>query len=142
MRWNKVAVIRPLHILPDASSAGAPSVGVLLATRVAHKLEQGHSLHYDHRDYCGPGLTYQAPVYIYAAVWDGQFLSADQIRRYLQSGELASNEDRLFDNREAFIHWLAGQTDASLAGKQLGDAFYHDNQRLTLARLQDFVSDT
>jgi hypothetical protein len=93
-------------------------VGAELAERVATELETGRSLRHGHRDYCGMGLELQAGVYVYAEVND--------------------RERREFTTRAEFVAWLAAQSDESLSGRDQPPGF-PGNQRLTIARLQDFV---
>jgi hypothetical protein len=45
-----------------------------------------------------------------------------------------------FATREAFVAWLAAENDALLSGRHLPRVWLHDNQRLTLRRLQQFIS--
>lgn len=96
-------------------------VGNELAEQVAIAL-QANWLAYGHRDYCGMGLDYQEGVYRYGEVWDG----------YLE-------EKIRFTDRDQFIHWLANQSDASLARLEDKDSFYWGNQTITRQRLKEFV---
>lgn len=111
----------------SAESSGPP-FGRALAERVAACLEQGHSIAYGHRDYCGLGLQLDGNSFVYGEVWDGR-LPVEGDRGVL-----------LFACRTTFIEWLACQSDASLARKELADVFYHDNQTITHARLEEFVT--
>jgi len=45
-----------------------------------------------------------------------------------------------FTKEEDFVDWLAAQSDDSLSGNDEKDFFYKDNQRITRARLFDFLS--
>lgn len=101
-----------------------PTVGKEMAEKVAKRLRMKCDLAYDHRDYCGTGLTWYNGSYIYGRVWDG--LVSDPIKKFEQEHE--------------FIEWLAGQTNQSLDGHDEKDAFYKNNQRLTLTRLFEFVN--
>ena len=119
---------------PSSSSA---QVGVLLATQVACKLETGAILAYQHRDYCGIGLRYVDQAYVCGEVFDGALPSPTQVKAW-QAG--AAVEWMAFDSRAAFVAWLAQQCDDSLSGRDLPQAFAHDNQRLTMERLKKFVT--
>ena len=102
--------------------------GVDLAKRVAQKLAAGTVLIYNHRDYCGMGLVGGEDHFKYVEVWDG---GLDEIRSW------ASEKD--------FVEWLSSQSDFALSGadpmEQLS-VFKQGNQRITRARLQEFVQKT
>ena len=79
------------------------------------------------------GLAKDAQCYVYDAVYDG----------FPPSVAMASStapDRRVFRTREAFVDWLSDQTDASLSGADLPEHFFRQNQRLTLARLQQFCA--
>lgn len=113
-------------------------VGTSLAKEVASKLENGAILAYTHRDYCGIGLRYADGKYVCGEVFDGTLPSPEEFEAWPDKENV---EWRTFKSRSHFVTWLTEQTDHSLAGKNLPQAFYHDNQRLTIERLQDFVND-
>jgi hypothetical protein len=98
-------------------------IGKELAERVAKRLAMKCDLMFSHRDYCGTGLTWENGNYVYGKVWDG----------YLTDPMMT------FDSEQKFIDWLAEQSDNSLRGND-EDSFHRNNQRLTQARLVDFVS--
>ncbi len=116
----------------DRSNA---TVGVELATKVAQLLEAGKMLAYGHRDYCGMGLRYAEGSFIYGEVDDG-FLLVESEVKHLQA---VDSERRLFASRAAFVEWLASQSDESLSGSHLQDAWLRNNQRITIDRLESFV---
>jgi hypothetical protein len=114
----------------------SPLIGAALAGQVATRLEQGKTLAYDHPEYCGMGLQFVDGMFVYAEVQDGRL----PLPRNLQGGPMAGMEHAMFATRDAFIAWLAGQSDQSLSGQQLADEFLRNNQRITLERLQQFVA--
>lgn len=102
--------------------------GVDLATAVAHALASGTQIIHAHRDYCGMGLR---------MLPDGRFCYGQVMEGYL---DLQSDPDaQLFATPDAFIAWLAAQSDASLDGREHPDPFYRRNQRITRARLEAAV---
>lgn len=114
----------------------SPLIGTALAEQVATRLEQGVTLAFDHPEYCGMGLQFVDGVYVYAEVQDGRL----PLPRNLQGGPMANMEHAMFTTRDAFVAWLAAQSDQSLSGATLADEFLRNNQRLTLERLQQFVA--
>ncbi|HZY82584.1 MAG TPA: hypothetical protein VFE50_23820 [Cyclobacteriaceae bacterium] len=98
--------------------------GKEFAQRVAQKLKTKSNLMYSHRDYCGTGLTWDNHQFIYCHVNDGY--PAEVILS--------------FDTEQAFIDWLAEQSDQSLSGSNDANEFYRNNQRITQARLFDFIN--
>jgi hypothetical protein len=102
---------------------GAP-YGTELAERVAAALDANATLAYDHRDYCGLGLTKQKGKYWYGDIHDGQPME----RR------------RTFTKRETFVAWFAKQSDLSLCGRD-EPPFCWDNQRVTRARVVEWLDD-
>lgn len=121
---------------PSILSAFAPApYGRELAKRVATFLREGHALHEGHRDYCGMGLVYQDSCFCYAEVWDGQIAGRESISKQAAGGA------RIFQDQEAFIAWLAEQTDESLSRNDDANAFYHGNQTLNRERLVAFVQE-
>jgi hypothetical protein len=104
--------------------------GTELATKVADFLGEGGEIRHAHRDYCGTGLCFAEGRFVYDEVEDGFFRSLREQTR----APLA-----VFDDRGAFITWLAAQSDDSLSGKERGDDWYTDNQRITRERLEEAV---
>ena len=121
--------MRNLNENPEYST-----VGEMLATRVADRLDDGAVLTYVHRDFCGMGLAKDEDTYVYASVWDGYPPTIADIRTVPAGLK--------FPTRDKFIAWLAAQTDESLSGRELDQAFFHGNQRITLQRLQEFADQT
>jgi hypothetical protein len=121
-------------------SNSSDTVGIELAQAVATKLEQGFVLAFNHRDYCGMGLQYIDGVFMYAEVQDGFLPTIENLRDDQQSGAMANIQHLLFYTRAEFIDWLASQSDHTLSGSAIADEFIRNNQRLTVKRLQEFVS--
>lgn len=111
-----------------------PTVGRDVASRVADRLDNGEVLGYAHRDFCGMGLEFQRGVYVHGPVQDW-WVNPDKPNDSAWYCGGAS-----FETKEAFVDWLAAQSDHSLSGHDLEHEFYRDNQRLTLARLQAFAN--
>ena len=103
-----------------------------LAEAVADLLEAGGDISYGHRDHCGMGLALIDGVYVYDEVGDGQF------RYTYEEGGLEVACAAFFD-RASFVSWLGFQNDESLSGRESGDPWYTDNQRITRARLKEEV---
>jgi hypothetical protein len=99
--------------------------GAALAEQVAEALRQGRMLAHSHRDYCGMGLVYRANSFCYGEVWDGDYVAEPRLS---------------FANQNAFVEWLAGQSDYSLAGLEVDDPWVWDNQTITRRRLEEFVA--
>jgi hypothetical protein len=111
------------EVLEDAVTSNAGVLdpkpyGASLAGRVASALDGGGELLYNHRDYCGMGLVKTTPGYAYCVVSDGQ-----------------PDPRQSFPTRDAFVTWLAAQSDFTLSGRESADPFDWDNQRVTRARL-------
>ncbi len=56
---------RRRRLLAQATEEAKTPYGHELASLVADRLERGDVLSYRHRDYCGLGLRFVAPEYIY-----------------------------------------------------------------------------
>jgi hypothetical protein len=113
-------------------------VGTALANAVANRLESGKILAHSHPEYCGIGLAYENGVFICAEVYEGQIMSQSQYQRSVAQGE--APEFLAFTTRAQFITWLAAQSDHLFSGQHLPNTWLHHNQRLSLARLHEFVS--
>jgi len=98
--------------------------GADLAQQVADAVARGRSLAPSHRDYCGMDFTYRNHQFHYGEVWDGHYMEDPQ---------------RHFNTREAFVQWLAQQSDHSLSRVEESNSWYWDNQTITQQRLLDFV---
>lgn len=121
----------------SSQSTNPDQVGMLLAQQCADKLETGAKLCFSHREYCGMGLHFADGKFIYCEVFDGEMPSEKQYAQWQQHGPVGAFT--AFADRDTFLTWLAEQSDDSLSGRESSDAFLHDNQRLSLARLREFV---
>ena len=123
--------------------------GTQLATHLATKLWANQVKDYTidcfgifetHRDYCGHGLAWLhargISRLIIAEVNDGYF-SGPNLMTWST------------DEQNAFIDWLAVQSDFSLSGCDQtsvlfykSDEFYQNNQRITESSIKEFLADT
>ena len=126
-----------LPTLPNMGNESGTEIGTALANTVADRLYAGQTLAYNHPEYCGIGLAYENGQFVCAEVYDGQLMSEGQYQRGLAQGDAL--EFQAFPSREAFVAWLAAQSDEQFSGRHLPNAWAHDNQRLTLQRLKEFV---
>ena len=97
-----------------------------LAEKVLGALDRGVRVASDHRDYCGMGLAKVTGGYVYGACYDGH---------------PDAEPTQVFATREAFVAWLAVQSDDLLAGREEENPFYRRNQRVTRARLRQAIGD-
>lgn len=98
--------------------------GTALAQQVAEAVARGGTLAPSHRDYCGMGFDYRNQEFRYGEVWDGHYMEEPTL---------------VFASREAFVDWLAQQSDQSLARVEDDNPWYWDNQTITRQRLENFV---
>lgn len=119
--WSKPETIQSLSKAP---------FGKALMNQVAIKLEKGHKLEYNHRDYCGLGLKY------------------DENKKYVLYAKWESMEEPklIWETKKSFIEYMSIQSDYSLSGAdRANEAIYEsslhslNNQRITKKRLMDFV---
>jgi hypothetical protein len=120
------------------STLSSTLVGTALANTVADRLLAGQKLAYSHPEYCGIGLAYEDGQFVCAEVYEGQLMSEGQYQRGLAQGDAL--EFQAFPSRALFVAWLAAQSDEQFSGRHLPNAWAHDNQRLTLQRLQGFAN--
>lgn len=102
-------------------AADTAPFGNALAEKVANALQR-RSLGYAHRDYCGMGLAYKDGRYCYGELWDGMMLLPAEA----------------FTSKDAFISWLARQSNASFSRIQEKDPWVWGNQVITRTRLEEF----
>ena len=112
-------------------------IGGALASELADLLVRGLRIAEGHRDYGGTGFCYQDGAFLYSNVYDGELLPLGE-PLYQSAG--AATERRSFADKAAFVEWLSVQTDRSLAGFELSDAWLHRNQRVTRQRLEKAVA--
>lgn len=121
-REQQAAETLRLQALKQSLLARNDPYGRELAEQVAAALSYG-ALCYSHRDYCGMGLEKNADGnYIYAAIWDGWLEPV-----------------HTFSTRQAFVQWLASQSDASLSRVNEVDTWVWNNQVINRQRLEEFV---
>ena len=113
------------------------TVGLGLATTVAERLKAGMVLAFSHRDYCGLGLRFAEGEFIYGEVNDGHLPSKSEMKYWHEAGDI---ERETFVSEAEFISWLSAQSDSSLSGSNLSERWLRDNQRITIARLHQFVT--
>jgi hypothetical protein len=94
-----------------------------MAENVADALLHDH-VGYSHRDYCGMGLEHRDGIYKYGELHDGYL-----IEPVLQ-----------WETKEAFVNWLAEQSDASLARLEEQDPWYWGNQTINRVRLVSLIN--
>jgi len=122
-RDHEAEETRRLQELKQMLLARNTAYGRELAEQVATSLVEG-ALCYGHRDYCGMGLEKNASGnYVYAVVWDGWLEPV-----------------HTFHTREAFVQWLAVQSDASLSRVDEPDTWLWNNQVINRERLEEFVN--
>lgn len=108
--------------------------GLALAEAFADYLILHGTLHAAHRDYCGVGFAYENGRFVYDFVYDG-YLGGWSVEG--MPSPLAS-----FEERTAFVGWLAIQSDESLCGREIADPWYVDNQRITRAYLEEALQNS
>lgn len=114
---------------PEANPDPRSPYGVDLAEAVAMVLEKGHWLAYHHPHYCGTGLAMADGQFVYDHVDDG----------YLRCGSPMADKPLLaFPDSSCFVAWLAASSDESLSSDE-AEPGYANNQRITRARLEEFV---
>lgn len=106
--------------------------GIAFAERVAHALQSGGSVYYRHRDYCGMGLWFEQECFCYDEIYDCGPHPLEEVK-----ANGPARGGHVFETRHAFVGWLAQQSDHSLAGFEHENPFWHENQRITRARLQE-----
>jgi len=94
-----------------------------LAEKVAHALQRNNGIGYGHRDYCGMGLEYRQGTFFYGELWDGSMM--EPVSKW--------------SSTEAFVEWLAHQSDASLGRLEATEPFYWGNQTITHQRLVELT---
>lgn len=125
-KQQEMETLRGLEEMKARISEQTTPYGRQLAEKVAAGLQHG-SLGYSHRDYCGMGLERDPDgKYLYGELWDGGMITPEQT----------------FASAEAFVSWLAAQSDASMARLGSKETFYWNNQVINRERLEAFVRDS
>jgi hypothetical protein len=112
------------------SSVSAPVFGRVMANKIADVLEKGETIVQGHQDFCGTGLAYIDGRFVYDDMRDGQLACL---------GTTPPSFDQslaVFSERNAFVAWLAGQSDQSLSGKRDHRDPWSRTQRITMSRLR------
>jgi hypothetical protein len=112
------------------SSAGAPTFGRVMASRIADLLEKGETIVQGQKEYCGTGLAYVNGRFVYDDMKDGRLACLNQ------SPPAFDQALAIFSERAAFVDWLAGQSDESLAGRREHRDPWSRTQRITMSRLR------
>lgn len=101
-------------------------------------LKQHLIIRYDHMGYCGTGFVLQNDKVLYT-----HFDEWDTYRNgeaYKPGGKYIGII-KSFSSNQAFVEWLAEQSDDSLSGKESNDSWYINNQRITKKRLEYLLND-
>ena len=106
-----VGQLRSLYLSALAAQNAQQNMGYPLATEVANYLEQQHVIAPSHTYYGGMGLGFNNGVFVYARVYEGELARKEEVV------SSASTDYREFLERNAFIDWLAAQSDQSLDAK-------------------------
>jgi hypothetical protein len=117
------------------TSAGAAIFGRVMANKIADLLEKGETIVQGQKEYCGTGLAFVDHRFVYDDMRDGHLACL---------GQTPPSFDRalaVFSDRAAFVAWLAGQSDHSLAGKEHRDP-WSKTQRITLNRLRAVATES
>jgi hypothetical protein len=111
----------------EGSSLSSTPFGEELAAKVAKKLPLKELVN-NHNGYGGNGLGFSDGSYFY----------------YVRVDSGVKEIGRKFDTKESFVSWLTNQSDRSLGfcgyNKDAGELVC-DRQRITLQKLETFVSD-
>jgi hypothetical protein len=112
------------------TSMAAAAFGRVMANKIADVLEKGETIVQGQREYCGTGLAFIDGRFIYDDMRDGRLACLAQTPPTFDQA-LA-----VFSERAAFVAWLAGQSDESLAGRREHRDPWSRTQRITLTRLR------
>ena len=106
--------------------------GLDLAMKTAEYLKVHGSIKNNHYGYCGVGFVASDGIIIYTHF--DEFLCYTRGEWYVPGGEY-EGIIKMFETEDAFVNWLADQSDSSMSGKETNDGWYIDNQRITRKRL-------
>jgi hypothetical protein len=129
-----------------APSAGEPRLtptststvvfGRVMASRIADLLEKGETIVQGQKEVFGTGLAHVDGRFVYDDMRDGRLACL------AQSPPAFDRALAVFSDRAAFVDWLAGQSDHSLAGKQEHRDPWYKTQRITLNHLRAVATDS
>lgn len=108
---------KPEPVKPEVIALSEEPYGHELARAVADELEQ-RDIGYRHRDYCGTGMEKHGDTYTFGPILDGGMIVKHQ-----------------FTGRDAFIEWLAVQSD-----KSLSEGEPYNPQDICRKRLEDWLA--
>lgn len=111
--------------------------GESLADKVYDYLCLHSRIAYHHYGYCGVGLVKEGETILYTHI--DEWLTYQEGVHYHPGGEYLGIIQR-FTSKASFIDWLAQQSDDTLSGKESGDPWYTDNQRLSRHRLEQLLA--
>ena len=100
--------------------------GSELASRFATRLMSVGFYGNSHRDYCGMGFIVKDGKILYAHLWDGELVKSEDVVK-------------TFSDQDAFVRWLAAQSDQSLSLQNHKVEFYRNNQTITLFGLMSYL---
>lgn len=112
--------------------------GQELAHKVYAYLERHLIIRYDHIGYCGTGFVLRDNKILYTHFDEWNLYTQSEI--YQPGGDYIGII-KSFESKEDFIAWLAEQSDDSLSGKESGDDWYINNQRITQKRLEYILNE-
>ena len=111
--------------------------GLDLAMKTAEYLQVHGSIKNDHYGYCGVGFVVSDGVILYTHF--DELLTYTRGQRYVLGGDY-EGIIHTFATQDAFVDWLADQSDSSMSGKETNDGWYIDNQRITRRRLLHVIA--
>jgi hypothetical protein len=117
------------------TSAGAAVFGRVMAAKIADLLEKGETIIQGQKDFCGTGLAFVDGRFVYDDMRDGRLACLTTTPPSFDQS-LA-----IFSDRNAFVAWLAGQSDESLSGKREHRDPWSRTQRITMSTLRAVASD-
>lgn len=118
------------------SSMQTPVFGRAMASKIADLLEKGETIIQGQKDFCATGLTYVDGRFVYDDMRDGRLACL------AQTPPSFDRSLAVFSDRAAFVAWLAGQSDESLAGKKDHRDPWYKTQRITLSHLRAVANDS
>jgi hypothetical protein len=118
------------------TSATAAVFGRVMASKIADLLEKGETIIQGQKDFCATGLAFVDGRFVYDDMRDGRLACLNQTPPGFDRA-LA-----IFSDRAAFVAWLAGQSDDSLAGKKEHRDPWYKTQRITLSHLRAVATDS
>jgi hypothetical protein len=118
------------------SSLSVASFGRVMANKIADLLEQGETIIQGQKDFCGTGLAFVEGRFVYDDMRDGRLACLNQ------SPPAFDQALAIFSERAAFVAWLAGQSDHSLAGSREHRDPWSKTQRITLNQLRAVATES